>query len=130
MAHGNDVGVAANRTNRIGDGFTLCSGAALGLGETQDAAAQVKHGGLKAEPCTGRGFKEQCCQFFMTADLLILFRTCNDVLRSSDQLVDFLYGQICDIDEISHNIALLSFVFMSHTVGGILKSGALLAALS
>ena len=102
VAHGNDIGIAADHPHGIADGLALCGGAAVGLGKAQYAAPEAEHGRFKGEPGAGGGFKKEGGQLFVAAHLLVTLRFGNDILCHRDQLVDLLGGEIRDVNQVSH----------------------------
>ena len=105
VAHGDDVGVAADGVDGVAHGLALGGGAGVGGREAQHAAAQCQHGGLKAQAGAGGGLEEQGGQLLVGAGVLVLGGVCNDVLGGGDQLVDLLHGQVDNINEISGHIS-------------------------
>ena len=104
VAHGNDVGIAAHGLDGIGKAFSLGGGGGACLGEAQNLAAQPEHSGLKAQPGPGGGFKEQSSQQFAAAGILVFSGICHDILGGDKQLLNFLFGEVCDVHEIFHVI--------------------------
>ena len=110
MAHGDDVGVAADGVDGVAHGLALGGGAGAGLRKAQGAAAQGQHGGLKGEPGPGGGLEEERCQLLVGTGVLVLDRVGDNVLRGGDQMIDLLHGEVGDVDEISGHDELLSGV--------------------
>ena len=102
MAHGDDVRVAGHYAHGVGYGFALGCGGGLGLGEAQHVAAQLVHGRLKAQAGAGGGLEEQRGQLLAVAGLGVLLGVCDDVHRAVDELLNFLGGQLHDVDQMSH----------------------------
>ena len=101
VAHGDDIRVAAHRVDGVPHGLPLGRGAGGGLGEAQHAAPQGQHSGLKGEPGPGGGLEEEGGQLLMGAGVLVLGGVCEDVLRRGNQLVDFLHGEVGDVNDVS-----------------------------
>ena len=92
VAHGDDVGVAADDFGGIRHAFALGGGGRAGLAEADDAAAQLQHRGLEAQAGAGGGFKEQGCQLLVGASVPVGFRVGNDVLGGGDQPIQLVYA--------------------------------------
>ena len=80
VAHGDDVSIAADGLGCVGHALALGGGGGLGFGEADDIAAQLVHGGLKAQTGTGGGLEEQGSQLLVLAAIPILFRICNNIV--------------------------------------------------
>ena len=101
VAHGNDVGVAADGVDGVAHGLALGGGAGVGGGESQHAAAQRQHGGLKTQAGAGGRLKEQSRQLLVGAGVLIFNGVCNNILGGGDQLFDLLHRKIGNVNKIS-----------------------------
>ena len=109
VAHGDDVGVAADGVDGVAHGLTLGGGAGHGLGEAQGAAAQGQHGGFKAQAGAGRGLEEEGGQLLVGTGVLVFGGVCDDVLGGGDQLIDLLHAQVNHIQDITrHGISFLN----------------------
>ena len=102
VANGHDVGVAGDDFRGICHALALGGGGGVGRGEAQHAAAQLQHGGLKAQSGTGGGLIEKGCQLFVFAAVPIFFRVGRNVLGGGDELVQLLYGKVQDAVKTSH----------------------------
>ena len=92
VAHGNDIGKAADGLCGVGHALALGGRGTGGIGEAQDLAAQFVHSRLKAQAGTGGGLVKQGCQLLIAALLPIVFRMLDDILRHSDELIDLFHG--------------------------------------
>ena len=91
VAHGDDVGVAADDFGGVRHAFALGGGGRAGLAEADDAAAQLQHRGLKAQAGAGGGLKEQRRQLLVGAFVPVVFRVGNDVLGGGDQPIQLVH---------------------------------------
>ena len=91
VAHGDDIGIAANHTHRIGNAFALGSGAVACTGEANHTAAKLQHSRFKAQTCTGGRLKKERRQFFAVALFCIFIGICNDIIGGGNQIIDFFY---------------------------------------
>ena len=101
VAHGDDVGVAADGVDGIPHGLPLGGGAGGGLREAQDASPQGQHGGLKGEAGPGGRLEKEGGQLLVGAGGLVFGGARDNVLRRGDQFVDFLHGEVGDVDDVS-----------------------------
>ena len=97
-----DVGVAGKDLCGVCHALALGGGGGVGRGEAQHAAAQLQHGGLKAQSGTGGGLIEKGCQLFVFAAVPVFFRVGRNVLGGGDELVQLLYGKVQDAVQTSH----------------------------
>ncbi len=68
VAHGDDVGVAADGADGVGHALALGGGGAAGAEEKPSTLpAQLEHGALEAQAGAGGGLEEQGGQFFAVA---------------------------------------------------------------
>ena len=79
MAHGADVRIAGDGTDRIGNALALGCGTGVSGRKSEDASPQVQHGSLMAEPCPGTWLVEERCQFLTLARVGVFFRICLNV---------------------------------------------------
>ena len=100
VPHGNDIGKAGDRPGCISDALALGDGAAAGVGEADNTAAQLVHGCLKAQPRPGRGLVEERRQLFILALFAVGLGVGDDVLRRGDEVVDLLLGEVADVDQV------------------------------
>ena len=98
VAHGDDVGVTADRTHGVGHALTLGSRRTGRLRKPQHLPAQFVHSRLKAQPRAGRGLEKQGRQFFAVAAFSVGSRMRDDVVGDIGQILDFRGRQIQNID--------------------------------
>ena len=105
VAHGDDVGVAADHPGGVGHALALGGGGGTGFAEAQHRAAQLQHGGLEAQAGAGGRLKEQGGQLLVGASVPVVFGVGNDVLGGGDQLVQLVNAQFQDAVQTSHAFA-------------------------
>ena len=102
VAHGDDVGIAADGADGIGDALALRRGRAAGGREAEDLAAEREHGGLEAQARPGGGLKEQRGEDLAVALVGIGLRAGDDVVGLGDQFVDLLGAELQNVDQVVH----------------------------
>ncbi len=102
VAHGDDVGIAADGADGIGDALALRRRRAAGGREAEDLAAEREHGGLEAQARPGRGLKEQRGEDLAVALVGIGLRAGDDVVGLGDQFVDLLGAELQNVDQVVH----------------------------
>ena len=91
---GHDIRVAGDDLGGIRHALALGGRGGIGGGKAQDAAAQLQHGGLEAQPGPGGGLIEEGGQLLIFAALPVRFRVGNDVLGGGDEAVQLLHAKI------------------------------------
>ena len=102
MAHGDDVGIAANRADSICHALAFGCRTAVGGRKADNVAAQFIHGSFKAESCARGRFEEQRGELFTVAAFGIFGRIRNDIQRTVDELLQLIGGELHDVDQIVH----------------------------
>ena len=105
MTHGHNICVAGDHLGGIRHALTLGGGRRTGLTETDDAAAQLPHGSLKAQAGAGGRLEEEGCQLLALAGLSVLIGIGDNVAGGVQQLLQLLNGKINNIDQTSHYLA-------------------------
>ena len=94
VPHSTDIGKAGNNPDSIGYAFPFRCGRRTGIGKTDDAAAQVQHGGFKAKPCPCAGLVKTGGQLLAFAGFGILWHILFNVIGQVKKLIQFLYRKI------------------------------------
>jgi len=111
VPHGDDVREAFHGLGRVGHALALGHGAAAGVGKADDLAAQLQHGGFKAQPRAGRGLVKEGGELFAAAFFRVGVGVCDDVFRGADERVNVLAAQVEDVQQIFfHTFTQLSSV--------------------
>ena len=109
VAHGDDVGVAADNLCRVGNAFSLGGRGALGFGEADHVSAELIHGGLKTQPGAGGGFKEQGGELLSAAEPAVGLGPGDDVVCGVNQLLKLFRAEIKNVNQASlHTLLQLS----------------------
>ena len=102
VAHGDDVGEAADHADGILHALTLGDGTAPGIGEAEHVAAEFHHGGGETQPRTGTGLVKEGRKFLMRHAALVTFAVGDDILGQRDDFVDLGLGEVGRVDEVFH----------------------------
>ena len=94
MAHGDNIRVAGDNLCCIRNTLPLGGRGALRLGEADYRSAELKHCSFKAEPCAGRWFEKQRCDFLAAAELTVSGRICDNIIRSIHELLQLFYRKV------------------------------------
>ena len=102
VAHGDDVGEAADDAHRVGHGLALRYGGGIGVREADDGAPQLQHGRREAQTRTRRGFVEERRQLLSLAGFAVFGAVSDDVLGQRHNLFGFGDRQVGRVYQMSH----------------------------
>ena len=102
VAHRAHVGVAGDDADGVGDALALRRGAGIRGREAEDAAAEIQHGGLKAQARAGARLVEERRELFPRAHGGVARPVGGDVPREGEQRVNLFDGKVERIDQMSH----------------------------
>ena len=107
MADGRDISKTGNGADGIGHAFALGGGTGIGGRKADDAAAEVQHGSLKAQPGAGAGLVEECGDLFSVTDMGVFLPVVHDIGGKLEQAVDLLHRKIQRVEQMSHLVVSL-----------------------
>ena len=102
VAHGDDVGVAADDADSVRHALALSRGGAASLGEAEHAAAELEHRGLEAEPRPRGGLEEERRELFILASLAVVLRVGDYLVRLVEQSGYLLGAEVEYVYKVSH----------------------------
>ena len=102
VAHGSNVGHAADHADGISHGLSLAGAGNTGIGEAKHLAAQVQHSSLKGKAGTGAGFIEQSGQAFAGRYVAVSGRVLMDTVGKVHQTERFFQRKVRRVDQVSH----------------------------
>jgi hypothetical protein len=111
MAHGDNIGILGYGTDGVCQALPFGRAAGVGFGKPEYASAQTKHRGFKAQAGSRAGFKEQGGQYFPFTFVHIRFRMVDNGFRQGKHFVQFLFGEVHRIHQITvfeHRLSSLS----------------------
>ena len=121
MAHGGDVGIAADDADGVRNGLAFGSAGDARVGEAQHLPAEIQHGRFKGKAGAGARLVEQSGQPFAGGHVLVGGRIIVDTVGQIHQAKGFIQRKVRRVDQMSHTHSPLTnslFIFIRHGLRG------------